>query len=131
MRANRKKRLYWILSMMAAASMAVGLIIYALGQNINLYFTPSQLAKEGQVQDVTIRVGGMVQENSVKHEDKGLIVHFVVTDFTHTVPVVYEGVLPALFREGQGIVVQGVLKDGVLQANEVLAKHDENYMPPM
>lgn len=130
MRENRRKRLYWILSMIIAASMAVGLIIYALGQNINLYYTPSQLAKEEQLKAVTIRVGGMVQEGSLKHANEGLIVSFVITDYSHDLPVIYEGVLPALFREGQGIVVQGVLKEGVLQASEVLAKHDENYMPP-
>ena len=130
MRQNRKRRLYWVFAVLAAGGIAVSLVIYALGQNINLYFTPSQLETAELSDHRLIRVGGMVQAGSVKRAAEGLSVSFAITDMKQQLPVVYEGVLPALFREGQGIVVQGVLKNGILQASEVLAKHDENYMPP-
>lgn len=130
MRQNRKRRLYWVFAVLAAGGIAVSLVIYALGQNINLYFTPSQLGTAELSDHRLIRVGGMVQAGSVKRAAEGLSVSFTISDMKQQLPVVYEGVLPALFREGQGIVVQGVLKNGILEASEVLAKHDENYMPP-
>src|SRR5690606_27831248 len=103
----------------------------ALQQNINLFYNPTQIASGEAPQDARIRAGGMVKENSVSRSADSLDVEFVVTDYAHDVTIRYRGILPDLFREGQGIVALGRLNEnGVLVADEVLAKHDENYMPP-
>ena len=113
------------------SSAAIGLVTYALRGNINLFFPPAEVAAGKAPVGQSIRVGGMVAEGSVRRSDDSLRVRFDITDFQATVPVVYEGILPDLFDEGQGAVASGVLDvDGVFQATEVLAKHDENYMPP-
>lgn len=131
MNPKRKKRLLIVVSIVVSVSVAVGLTMYALSQNINLFYSPSQIANGEAPQDTRIRAGGMVVEGSVKRDSDSLRVQFEVTDFEHKVPVVFSGILPDLFREGQGIVAQGELDaTGTLQAVEVLAKHDENYMPP-
>lgn len=131
MNPKRKKRLLIVVSIVLSVSVAVGLTMYALSQNINLFYSPSQIANGEAPQDTRIRAGGMVVEGSVKRDSDSLRVQFEVTDFEHKVPVVFSGILPDLFREGQGIVAQGELDaTGTLQAVEVLAKHDENYMPP-
>ena len=117
-----------ILTVFAAAT---GLVMYALSQNINLFYSPTQIAAGEAPQNVTIRAGGMVVDNSVERKKDSLDVAFMVTDYQHTVRIEYSGILPDLFREGQGIVAQGKLDGrGVLIASEVLAKHDEEYMPP-
>ncbi|RBP81808.1 cytochrome c maturation protein CcmE [Marinomonas rhizomae] len=127
----RKKRLLVILTIALILSAAVGLVMYALQQNINLFFSPSQVAMGEAPRNVNIRAGGMVVKGSVKRNSDTLAVAFDVTDFQHKVTIEYRGILPDLFREGQGIVAQGKLKDdGVFEATEVLAKHDEKYMPP-
>jgi len=127
----RKKRLIAISSIIVVLGMAVSLILYALQQNINLFYSPSQVAQGEAPQNTTIRVGGMVVENSVKRDQTSLSVLFEVTDYAHIVAIEYQGILPDLFREGQGIVAQGKLnKAGTFLAQEVLAKHDENYMSP-
>lgn len=127
----RKQRLYFIGALMLALVAAVALALYALKQNINLFYTPSQLQQTRPGLTQTIRVGGLVKAGSVVHSRQDNGVHFVVTDTQHNIEVYYRGLLPDLFREGQGIVVEGKLDgQGVLQASEVLAKHDENYMPP-
>lgn len=131
MNPQRKKRLLIILGLLAGVAVAVGLALSALQQNINLFYNPTQIAAGEAPQDARIRAGGMVKEGSVKRTGDSLDVEFVVTDYAADVTIRYRGILPDLFREGQGIVALGRLNaDGVLVADEVLAKHDENYMPP-
>jgi len=131
MNPKRKKRLMIVLFIVAGVGVSVGLTLYALSQNINLFYSPTQIAKGEAPLNTRIRAGGMVVEGSVKRDPKSLKVEFAVTDFENSVPIVYSGILPDLFREGQGIVAQGEMDaEGKLQAVEVLAKHDENYMPP-
>lgn len=113
----------------AALGIAAALVLSAFEQNLVFFFTPSQVAANEAPQGKTFRIGGMVLDGSVKRE--GVEVRFVVTDTAKNIPVVYQGPLPDLFREGKGVVAQGQLgPDGVFRAREVLAKHDENYMPP-
>lgn len=127
----RKRRLIIIISVLLCLSVATGLILFALQQNIDLYFTPSQVDASKVQQLKEFRLGGMVEKNSVQHSEHSLEVRFRVTDFTASLPVVYRKVLPALFREGQGVVIEGHLNpQGVVEAHRVLAKHDEKYMPP-
>lgn len=127
--AIRRKRLIWIVIGLAILAVAVGLVLYALKSNIVFFFTPTQIAANEAPQGRAFRVGGMVETGSVVRN--GLDVQFRVTDTVKTIPVVYRGTLPDLFREGKGVVAQGkVGPDGVFKADEVLAKHDENYMPP-
>ena len=127
----RKKRLLIILAILAGVAIAVALALSALQQNINLFYTPTQIANGEAPQDTRIRAGGMVAKESLKRTGDSLDVEFVVTDFAKNVTIRYRGILPDLFREGQGIVALGKLNaDGVLIADEVLAKHDERYMPP-
>jgi cytochrome c-type biogenesis protein CcmE len=127
----RKQRLILILSILAAVAIAVGLVLWALRQNMNHYATPQQLAA-GQI-DVgqRLRIGGLVKTGSVQRSKDSLQVSFVITDLVADITVEYRGILPDLFREGQGVVVTGTYQgDSHLQASEVLAKHDEKYMPP-
>lgn len=127
----RKQRLYFIGALMLALIAAVALALYALKQNINVFYTPSQLQHSRPALTQTIRVGGLVKVGSVTHSRQDNTVGFVVTDTKQDIEVHYRGLLPDLFREGQGIVVEGKLDgQGILQASQVLAKHDENYMPP-
>jgi len=127
----RKQRLLIVLFVVVFSSAAIGLMVYALSGNINLFFPPAEVAAGNAPVGTPIRVGGMVKEGSVQRSDDSLEIRFEVTDFQATVPVVYTGILPDLFGEGQGAVASGVLNAaGVLEASEVLAKHDENYMPP-
>jgi cytochrome c-type biogenesis protein CcmE len=127
----RKKRLTIVLFLLAGLAVAVGLTTYALRQNINLFYDPTQIAAGEAPADVRIRAGGMVEEGSVLRDTESLKVAFRVTDFTESVTVEYVGILPDLFAEGQGIVAMGRLNsEGVFVADQVLAKHDENYMPP-
>jgi cytochrome c-type biogenesis protein CcmE len=127
----RKKRLTIILFLLAGLAIAVGLTTYALRQNINLFYDPTQIAAGEAPLDTRIRAGGMVEEGSVKRDPESLKVEFRVTDYNESVPVEYVGILPDLFAEGQGVVAMGRMQpDGRFVADQVLAKHDENYMPP-
>lgn len=127
----RRQRLVIVLLIVLAASSAVGLILFAVSENLNLFFSPQQIAAGEAPTNKRIRAGGMVREGSVKRASDSLKVEFVVTDYKADVTVVYEGILPDLFAEGEGVVATGHLDDnGIFQAEEVLAKHDENYMPP-
>jgi len=127
----RKKRLYIVLAILAGVGIAVALALSALQENINLFYTPTQIANGEAPKDTRIRAGGMVEKGSLQRSGDSLDVQFVVTDFARNVTIRYRGILPDLFREGQGIVALGKLDaDGVLVADEVLAKHDEKYMPP-
>lgn len=127
----RKKRLFIILAILAGVGVAVTLALSALQENINLFYTPTQIAAGEAPVGTRIRAGGLVENGSVSRSKDSLTVAFRVTDNNETVTIQYQGILPDLFREGQGIVALGrVNADGVLVADEVLAKHDENYMPP-
>lgn len=131
MRAKRKQRLIMVVFLVVGIGVAVALMLNAFQQNILFFFTPSQVAAGEAPVGHPFRIGGLVADNSVTREGGSLVVHFDVTDTAHTVRVAYEGILPDLFREGQGIVTKGQLDgEGVFVASEVLAKHDENYMPP-
>ena len=127
----RTRRSLAIVAGVAALGIASALVLNAFQSNLVFFFSPSQIsAKEAPI-DRSFRVGGLVQEGSIQREANGLTVNFVVTDLAQTVPVSYTGLLPDLFREGKGVVAQGKLgPDGVFRAEQVLAKHDENYMPP-
>lgn len=131
MNPKRKQRLIIVLFIVFGVGAAVGLTMFALSQNINLFYSPTQIAGGEAPKHTRIRAGGMVVDGSVKRDQNSLNVTFDVTDYEKNVTIQYDGILPDLFREGQGIVAQGELDDNnVLQASEVLAKHDENYMPP-
>lgn len=125
----RHKRIAWIALGVAALGIATALVLSAFNKNLVFFFTPSQVAANEAPLGRTFRIGGMVVPGSLKRE--GVEVRFAVTDTAKTIPVVYRGQLPDLFREGKGVVAQGNLgADGTFTAREVLAKHDENYMPP-
>lgn len=127
----RRQRLIIVVCVVAFSSLAVGLAVYALRGNINLFYPPAEVAAGLAPRGTPIRVGGMVVDGSLERSAESLAVRFAVTDYEATVPVRYEGILPDLFGEGEGAVAAGILTDdGVLIASEVLAKHDENYMPP-
>ena len=131
MHPQRKQKLFIILFMLAGIALAVGLMLVALKENINLFYTPTQIAAGEAPINRTIRAGGMVVEGSVSRVKDGLTVSFGVTDGKEIVTIEFDGILPDLFREGQGIVALGQLdENNVFTASEVLAKHDENYMPP-
>jgi cytochrome c-type biogenesis protein CcmE len=125
----RHKRIAAIALGVAALGVVTALVLSAFQENLVFFFTPTEVVANKAPQGRTFRIGGMVEKGSVKRE--GVDVRFVVTDTAKSLPVVYKGALPDLFREGKGVVAQGQLgADGVFRANEVLAKHDENYMPP-
>lgn len=130
MRAKRKQRLWFILVVMACISLAVGLALYAMSRNINLFFSPSQVYDGKAPLHHTFRLGGVVEAGSVHYAQQGLDVMFTLTDNRHQEVVHYHGILPDLFRVGQGIVTQGHLNNkGLFEADIVLAKHGAKYMP--
>jgi cytochrome c-type biogenesis protein CcmE len=128
---RRHKRVAFILVGLAGLGVAAYLVANAFRNNLVFFFSPTQVAAKEAPVNRTFRVGGLVQEGSLKRDSDGLTVRFTVTDTAANVPVVYKGILPDLFKEGRGCVAQGKIgADGVFQADQVLAKHDENYMPP-
>lgn len=131
MHPKRKQRLIIALAIVVLSSTAIGLVSYALRGNINLFYPPAEVVAGKAPIDRSIRVGGMVVEGSIRRSDSDLTTTFEVTDYEAVVEVSYTGILPDLFAEGEGVVASGVLTpEGTLMASEVLAKHDENYMPP-
>lgn len=128
--AARKRRRLWIVVIaMALLTVAAGLILTAFRDSIVFFYTPSELAEKHVPAGRAMRIGGLVEDGSVARS--GDVIRFRVTDMRSALPVIYKGILPDLFREGQGVVAEGTLdNDGVFQARQVLAKHDENYMPP-
>ena len=127
----RARRFAWIAAGLAALGIAAALVLNAFQSNLVFFFTPSQVAAKEAPQGRAFRIGGMVETGSLVREPNTLTVRFRVTDTAQTIPVTYTGLLPDLFKEGKGVVAQGsVGPDGVFHATEVLAKHDENYMPP-
>ena len=127
----RHKRIAAIAGGIAALGIVTALVLMAFQENLVFFFTPTEVAENKAPQGRTFRIGGMVEKGSVRRQADGVTVQFVVTDTAKTLPVLFKGALPDLFREGKGVVAQGRLDaDGVFRASEVLAKHDENYMPP-
>ncbi|WP_292995664.1 cytochrome c maturation protein CcmE [Nitrosomonas sp.] len=127
----RHKKLSIIIAGVAALGVASVLVLNAFQSNLVFFFSPSQVAAKEAPIGKSFRIGGLVEAGSVKREDSSTTVRFAVTDTAKTIPVVYTGILPDLFREGKGVVAQGKISaDGIFMADEVLAKHDENYMPP-
>lgn len=130
MNKKQKTRLTIILSVFLVISAAISLVLFALKQNIDLFYTPTQLNSAQVNPDQTIRIGGFVKKNSVHFDNSGQSVTFIVTDNTNDLPVDYHGLLPNLFREGQGVVIEGKINAShIFDASQVLAKHDEKYMP--
>lgn len=129
MKPHRRKKLGILIFIATGLSLAIGLSLYALSNNIDLFFTPTQVAAGEVTPGQRIRVGGMVKEGSVEHSDETLQVSFITTDYSNDVRIHYSGILPDLFREGQGIVAEGSMTaEGLFVASRVLARHDENYM---
>src|SRR5215813_13763584 len=127
----RHKRTVLIVAGLAAFAGAAALILNAFRSNLVFFFSPSQIAAHEAPLNRSFRIGGLVETGSLQRRPDGVTVSFVVTDTAHSIPVSYTGILPDLFKEGKGVVAQGTLgADGVFHAKEVLAKHDENYMPP-
>ena len=127
----RHKRIAWIVLGLAIIGVATGLVLKAFQSNLVFFFTPTQVAANEAPRGKPFRIGGLVTAGSVVRDKDGLTVRFDVTDTAKTIPVAFTGILPDLFKEGKGVVAQGNLgSDGVFRASEVLAKHDENYMPP-
>ena len=127
---TRHKRMAFILVGLAGLAVAAGLVLNALNSNLALYISPTEVLAGKAPKDKAFRLGGMVVEGSLKRQNDGLTVHFDVTDELKTVPVIFTGILPDLFKEGTGMVALGTMVNGVYEASEVLAKHDENYMSP-
>jgi len=127
----RKQRIYALIAILAGSILAVWLVISALSKNLNLFYSPTDLLTNNLSSDTLIRAGGMVREGSIKKSSDSLSIVFTVTDFKNDLLINYSGILPDLFSEKAGVVVQGYLEsEGTFRAVEVLAKHDENYMPP-
>ena len=127
----RTRRALWIVAGVCLLGVAVALVLNAFQSNLVFFFTPTQVVANEAPKDRAFRIGGLVESGSVARDKDALTVRFRVTDTAKTIPVVFSGILPDLFKEGKGVVAQGRLgTDGVFRASEVLAKHDENYMPP-
>lgn len=128
---RRHKRIIFICCSLVALGLATWLVLGAFRNNLVFFFSPTQIATKEAPIGRTFRIGGLVQDGSLKRESDGLTIRFTVTDTANTIPVVYKGILPDLFKEGRGCVAQGkVGSDGVFYADQIMAKHDENYMPP-
>ena len=127
----RKQRLYALIAVLIGSLLATWLVVSALSENMNLFYSPSEILEVDIEENVIIRAGGMVKQGSIEKSKDSLNVRFTVTDYQNELIINYEGILPDLFDENAGVVVRGNLKtDGTFKAIEVLAKHDENYMPP-
>lgn len=128
MKPARRRRLVGLCGIVIGMSVAVSLVLFALNKNINLYYTPSQIDSKTTRH---LRIGGLVKKGSLQRDANSLKMQFTITDYTKDLQVFYNGIVPALFREGQGVVVEGEFQpNGLFIASQVLAKHDENYMPP-
>ena len=128
---RRHKRIIFISAALAAIGLATWLVLGAFRENLVFFFSPTQVAAKEVPVNKTVRIGGLVGEGTLKKDPDGLTVRFTVTDTAHSIPVVYKGILPDLFKEGRGCVAQGRMNtDGVFYADTIMAKHDENYMPP-
>ena len=128
MNPTRKKRIYSILFVFLFSVSGISLILYSLNSNLDFFFTPTELKNNNIPPEKRIKIGGMVLEGSV--ERNGSEISFVITDYENSIKVIFDGIVPDLFQEGSGVVVLGFLNNKIFYAKEVLAKHDENYMPP-
>ena len=124
----RKKRVYSILLVLLFSISGVSLILYSLNSNLDYFFTPTELKNQNIPSDKRIKIGGMVLKGSIERESS--VISFILTDYENSLKVIYDGIVPDLFKEDSGVVVLGFYKDDMIYAEEVLAKHDENYMPP-
>ena len=124
----KKKRFYLVFSAFTFFCFIVGTTLIVLQDNILFFYTPSEILQKNLKLNEKVRLGGLVEENSITRNDTKI--NFTITDLKKTIEVTYEGILPDLFREGQGVIVKGYLQNNIFEATEVLAKHDENYMPP-
>src|SRR3984893_3052975 len=125
------KRIIFIVASLAALGLAIGMILSALKSNVAFFLSPTEVAAKQAVAGKTIRVGGLVENGSLKRDPDGFTMHFAITDTANRVPVFYKGQKPDLFKEGRGCVAQGHMgSDGVFYVDQIMAKHDENYMPP-
>ena len=128
---KRHRRTIFICVSLAALGLAAWLVLGAFRNNLVFFFSPTQIASKEAPVNKTFRIGGLVENGTLKRDNDGLTVRFTVTDTANSIPVVYKGILPDLFKEGRGCVAQGrVGSDGVFYADQIMAKHDENYMPP-
>jgi len=128
---RRHKRIIFICAALAAIGLATWLVLGAFRENLVFFFSPTQVAAKEAPVNKTFRIGGLVGEGTLKRDPDGLTVRFTITDTANTIPVVYKGILPDLFKEGRGCVAQGRMNsDGMFYADTIMAKHDENYMPP-
>lgn len=127
---RKHRRLSIVLLALLALGGAIALVMAAFEENIVFFFSPTEIAEKQITAEQRLRVGGLVEEGSIDKADDGVTIKFTVTDTVNKVPVTFRGILPDLFREGQGVVIEGHLINGVFKADNVLAKHDENYMPP-
>jgi cytochrome c-type biogenesis protein CcmE len=128
---KRHKRIIFIICAVGALAVCMGLVLSALKSNVAFFMSPTEVAANQAPPGKTIRVGGLVENGTFKHDPDGLTMRFAITDTAHRIPVVYKGIKPDLFKEGSGCVAEGrVGPDGVFYADKVMAKHDENYMPP-
>ncbi len=128
---KRHKRIVFIVASLAALGLTFGLVLRALKSNVAFFLSPSEVAAKQAPTGKTFRIGGLVQNGTLKREPDGLTIRFAVTDTANSIPIVYKGILPDLFKEGRGCVAQGrVGGDGVFYADQIMAKHDEKYMPP-
>jgi cytochrome c-type biogenesis protein CcmE len=127
---TRHKRIALIIGGLIVLGLVVALVLNAFQSNLVFFFSPTQVAAGEAPRGKSFRVGGLVREGSIKREPDGVTLRFVMTDMERDMTIAYKGILPDLFKEGKGVVAQGQLRDGVFVAREVLAKHDENYMPP-
>lgn len=130
MNPKRKQRLFLVIGGVVMVAVAIGLVLFANSQSISWFRTPTEIAQGDYQVDQVVRVGGLVKDGTVQRSEESLAVSFIITDGNSDVEVQYNKILPDLFREGQGIVAEGKVVGGVVVANTVLAKHDENYMPP-
>ena len=128
---KRHRRIIFICVSLAALGLAAWLVLGAFRNNLVFFFSPTQIASKEAPVNMTFRIGGLVENGTLKRDNDGLTVRFTVTDTANSIPVVYKGILPDLFKEGRGCVAQGrVGGDGIFYADQIMAKHDENYMPP-
>jgi cytochrome c-type biogenesis protein CcmE len=131
MMKRKKRRLYLVVASLAALGGAAALVLSAMEENLVFFYSPSDIQAQKAPRDRSIRIGGLVEQGTIMRGADGTTVTFKVTDTVNTIPATYRGILPDLFREGQGVVAEGRLRaDGVFEATSVLAKHDERYMPP-
>ena len=129
---KKQKRFYFLMLLILGAGLAIFFVLKALEEKIVFFYSPTELLEKDINTNQRIRVGGLVEENSIYYDKEGLEVSFIISDTKNKIKIMYEGILPDLFREGQGIVAEGTIGKGekIFHANSVLAKHDENYMPP-